>query len=164
MWLEDRWVFARRIYGSELIQKIFMFCLNFIYGINKIQGRFFQAIQNTVVRELFDEDPKEFFANINRSTWVHFWDQKTSGYISQNTAYWISRRINIMGPTAAICGRDFELFILEEERFATCPVLVLEKSVSTCQQTLNVQSFDDDAQGNWTRNNRWSQSSASSAQ
>ena len=84
--------------------------------------------------------------NINKSTWVRFWNQETSGYISQNTAHWISKRINIMGPTAAIFGRDFELFILEEETFTTCPVDILTNSVYTCQGTLNRQSFEDEYQ------------------
>ena len=67
-----------------------------------------------------------------------------------------------MGPTAAIFGKDFELFILEEEAFTTCPVDVLAKSVSTCQGTLNRESFDDDYQGNWSRTNNWAQSYGSS--
>ena len=163
MWMEDRWIFARRIYGSELIQKIFMMCLNFIYGLNKIQGSYFHAIQNTIVRELFDRDPKDFFHGMNKSTWVRFWNQETKGYISQNTAHWMSKRINIMGPTAAIFGRDFELFILEESTFTTCPVVVLEKSLATCQGTLSEQSFDEDPNGHWSRTNRWSQSYGSSS-
>ena len=49
-----------------------------------------------------------------------------------------------MGPTAAILGRDFELFMLEEQDFATCPVEVLENSIHTCWGTLNKQAFEQE--------------------
>ena len=163
MWLEDRWVFARRIYGSAFVQKLFIQCLNFVYAVNNVQGAYFHAIQNSIVRELFDLDPKDFFMGINKPTWVRFWDQRCQGYISQNTAHYLTKRINVMGPTAAIFGKDFELFMLEEETFTTCPVDVLANSVYTCQGTLNKQSFDDDYQGDWSRTNNWAQSYGSSS-
>merc|ERR1711973_799824 len=34
VWLEDRWVLLRRIYGSEFVQKLFMQCMTYIYGLN----------------------------------------------------------------------------------------------------------------------------------
>ena len=158
MWLEDRWIFVRRIYGSTLAQKLFIQCLNFIYGLNGIRGAYFHAIQNAIVRELFDLEPKDFFAEINKDTWVHFWDQRAEGFITQNTAHYLAKRINMMGPTAAIFGKDFELFMLEEETFTTCPVEILIESIRTCRGTLNRQSFENDnrwqkaswSQSNWT--------------
>ena len=69
MWQEDRWVFLRRMYGSELVQKLFMQCLTFIYGINDIKGAYFHDIQNTIVTELFGMDQRSFFDKINKKTW-----------------------------------------------------------------------------------------------
>ena len=56
-----------------------------------------------------------------------------------------------MGPTAAIFGRDFELFMLEEQQFATCPVEILEESIHTCWGTLNKQAFEKECP--WQKTN-----------
>ena len=69
MWMEDRWVLLRRIYGSELIQKLFMQCLTFIYGCNDTKGSYFHEIQDTIVTDLFDQDQRSFFDKINKNTW-----------------------------------------------------------------------------------------------
>ena len=68
MWLEDVWVLVRRIYGSALTQKLFIQCLSFVYGVHHIRGSYFHALQNAIVRELFDQDPREFFGKINKDT------------------------------------------------------------------------------------------------
>ena len=70
MWIEDRWVLLRRVYGSELTQKLFIQCLTFIYTVNNVKGSYFHAIQDTIVRELFDQEPRDFFEKINKDTWV----------------------------------------------------------------------------------------------
>ena len=149
MWLEDRWVLVRRIYGSAFTQKLFMQCLTFIYTLHQVRGPYFHAIQNAIVRELFDQDPREFFGKINKDTWVQYWDGSYCGNVSQNTAHYLSSRINMVGPTAAIFGRNFELFMLEEYKFAMCPVEVLENSIRACSGTLNRQSFESPPNNPW---------------
>ena len=153
MWLEDRWVFARRVYGSVFIQKLFIQCLTFIYGLNGVRGSYFHSIQNAIVREIFNLDPKEFFPEMNKSTWVEFWDKSCEGYVTQNTLHFLSKRVNMMGPTAAIFGKDFELFMLEEESFTTCPLDILQDSIHTSRGTLNKQSFERDYSQTWSRHN-----------
>ena len=50
-----------------------------------------------------------------------------------------------MGPTSAIFGREFELFMIEEYQFTTCPVEKLEDSIFTSWGTLNKRAFDKEA-------------------
>ena len=156
MWLEDRWVFLRRMYGSELVQKLFMQCLTFIYGINDIKGAYFHDIQNTIVTELFGMDQRSFFDKINKKTWVQYWDNSCEGYITQTTAHYLSKKISVMGPTAAAFGRYFELFINEEYRLGACPIDKIEESISKSTGTLNKGSFE----GNWAP---WRSQSCSSS-
>ena len=153
--MEDRWVLLRRIYGSELIQKLFIQCLTFIYGCNNIKGPYFHQVQDTIVTEIFNQNPRSFFDKINKNTWVQYWDGSCSGYISQNTAHYLSSRVNVMGPTAAIFGREFELFVIEEYHLTTCPVEKLEESIETSRGTLNKQSFE--AHHEWRTQNWHSQ-------
>ena len=141
--MEDRWVFLRRMYGSELVQKLFMQCLTFIYGCNNIKGSYFHEIQNTIVTELFDEDQRSFFDKINKNTWVQYWDNSYEGYISQTAAHYLSKKISVMGPTAAIFGRDFELFINEEYRLGACPIDKIEASINGSTGALNKGSFEE---------------------
>ena len=121
-----------------------MQCLTFIYTLNSVRGPYFHAIQNAIVQEIFNLDPRDFFPEMNKSTWVRYWDKSAEGYITQNTMYYLSKRVNIMGPTAAIFGKEFELFMLEEDIFTTCPIEVLEDSIHTSRGTLNKQSFEKD--------------------
>ena len=92
--------------------------------------------------KLFDQDPREFFGQINKDTWVQYWDGSFGGNLSQNTTHYLSSRINMMGPTAAIFGRGFELFMLEEYKFTMCPTEILEESIRSCWGILNKQAFD----------------------
>ena len=151
----------RRIYGSTFTQRLFIQCLSFIYELNQVRGSYFHAIQNAIVREIFNLDPKEFFPEMSKDTWVQYWDKSAEGYVTQNTLFHLSKRVNMMGPTAAIFGKDFELFMLEEDIFTTCPMEVLEDSIHTSRGTLNKQSFEKDqsqnwSKSNWTQQTRWS--------
>ena len=151
MWMEDRWVLLRRIYGSEFIQKLFMQCLTFIYGCNDIKGSYFHEIQDTIVTDLFNQDQRSFFDKINKNTWVHYWDDSCEGNISQNTAHYLSKKISIMGPTAAIFGREFEVFINEEYRLSACPMDKIEESINGSKGTLSKNSFEEAWPQNWHR-------------
>ena len=138
-----------------------MQCLTFIYTLNSIRGPYFKQIQDIIVRDIFGLDPKEFFPEMSKDTWVEYWDKSTEGYVSQKTLYHLSQRVNMMGPTAAIFGKDFELFMLEEEVFTTCPINVLEDSINTSKGTLNRQSIKGDwsknwSKSSWTQNKSWS--------
>ena len=156
MWLEDRWVLTRRIYGSELTQKLFIQCWNWIYAQNDINGNYFHQLQDAIVSQLFNQDPRSFFKTMKESTWIEYWDNTCGGFISQNTAHALSKKINILGPIAAIFGRDFELFIVTEYRLCTCPVEKLEESIQNTSGTLSKESLDQTPTGTSNWGQRWS--------
>ena len=62
-----------------------------------------------------------------------------------------------MGPTAAVFGRDFELFMNDEDRLGACPIDRIEESISRSMGTLNKSSFE----GSWESWNGQSYSSSS---
>ena len=141
-WLEDRWVLTRRIYGSELTQKLFMQCWNWIFACNKIQGNLFHEIQDEIVSRLFNQDPKTFFKQMNKNTWIKYWDETCEGYITQNTMHNLAKKINILGPIAAIFGRDFELYIASEHQLTMCPIDKVDESIEKTMGTLDKGSFE----------------------
>ena len=142
MWLEDRWVLLRRIYGSELVQKLFMHCLTFIYGCNDVKGQYFHEVQDVIVSQLFRQNPWYYFDDVKKDTWIHYWDGSCQGAISSVTAHTLVKQINISGPTAGVFGRNFELFLSEEYHIATCPVETIERSVNGQNGTLTKRSFE----------------------
>ena len=141
MWLEDRWVLLRRIYGSELVQKIFMRCVNFVYKCNGVKGRYLEALQETIVSQLFRQNPRYYFNDEKKSPWVHYWDDSCQGEVSIFTIHSLVKQIGILGPIAAVFGRDFELYS-EEFRITTCLVETIEKSVNSRNGTLSKKSFE----------------------
>ena len=138
MWLEDRWVFARRVLGTEFVQKLFIMCLTFIYTVNDIKGDYFHDVGDAIVTGVFNDIPHEFFKKRDQAIWVSFLD--ASGYLSQDQAYQLSRKISMIGPTAALFGQEFELYMLDEENFTTCPVDIftgcpLEQQLTKCEKS-----------------------------
>ena len=88
------------------------------------------------------QDPTIFFKAMKDDTWIDYWDNMCGGFISQNTIHALSKKVGILGPTAAIFGRDFELFIVSEWRLCTCPVEKLEESIRNTSGTLSKECLD----------------------
>ena len=83
-----------------------------------------------------------------------FWDGSRKGYITQKTVYELSKKVNILGPIAAIFGRDLELRIAtEREQFYSIPVSIIEASINSHNGTLRKHHFEDNpTEGSaWTR-------------
>ena len=79
-------------------------------------------------------------------------------------------RISILGPIAAVFGRAFEVFIVEEYTLTTCLVKQIHDSIDGSKGTLNMWSFEGIADyykkygpGWTTRESNWQDQSYSSS-
>ena len=155
MWLEDRWVFIRRMYGDEFTQKLFMRCLTWNLGCNDIKDGALKERQDAVVIFLFREDPRGWFRKYPLDTYMEFWDGSCQGYVNQNMMFKLSKKVNILGPIAAIFGRDVELHISTHAGwFGSCiPVSTIERPIDSHFGTLCKEHFEDKPGGvsTWTR-------------
>ena len=120
-----------------------MQCMNWNYQCNDIAGDELQSRQDAIVRFIFHDEPREWFKTFNKSTYMTFWDGSTKGYVSQRTMWQLSKKVNILGPIAAIFGRDLELEIATAEQFQTIPVSTIEQSIETHNGTLRKEHFED---------------------
>ena len=83
-WIEDRWMFIRRMAGDELCQKLFYKVRAFVWLANDItKGDDIQKHQDAVITDIFGyEDKKEFLRNERKPTEVSTWDGKDRALIS----------------------------------------------------------------------------------
>ena len=139
MWLEDRWIFVRRMCGDEFTQKLFMRCITWTLMNNDIKGQALQVRQDAVVGHLFRDDPKTWFRRYTQDTWMTRWDAQCQGYVSQRTLQEISKKVNILGPIAGVFGRDLEMELTTQQgRSDVIPSRVIEYSIANRNRTLKM--------------------------
>ena len=102
-WIEDRWIFVRRMVGDELCQKAFYRVCTFVWIANGIQrGQEVQQYQNALIEDVFGyNDRKEFVNRNNLPTEVETFNGEYSGYITEDFLKKLVTRIMIVGPFAA---------------------------------------------------------------
>ena len=148
MWLEYRWVFVRRFYGSEFAQKLFIMVWNWIYALNDIRGTTYYELQDEFVRYVFGMEPIYWFRTFRASTSVIYWDNSLQGVVSYDTLQALSKMVGIFGPTAAVFGREFEDFLINEQEAVTISIERMEQSIRNSSGALSKAMIDSvDAQG-----------------
>ena len=93
---------------------------------------------------------------MKEDTWILYWDDTVGGFISHDVLHALSKKVGILGPTAAIFGRDFEYFLASEKRLVWSPVEKLEQSIQNTKGTLNRDKINPT--GNSFRRPRWNYS------
>ena len=76
VWIEDRWIFIRRMAGDTFCQKLFYKVCTFIWINNGIQlGAQLQAYQDALIEDVFQyKNKKSFVINEKEPTEVSTWD------------------------------------------------------------------------------------------
>ena len=161
MWLEDRWTLVRRMYGDECTQKLFMRCFTWNLTNNDIKEFLLRSRQDCLVTHVFGQYPPDWFKKYSQDTWIEFWDGSCQGYISQTTLYHLSKKVNILGPIAAVFGRDLEYKICTHEGYYDdcIPAEAIQQSIENHNGTLSKDSFENTS----TWDNSWTRSSGQSS-
>ena len=89
-------------------QKFFMRCYTWNLTCNGIKDQALKERQDAVVEHLFKQSPQSWFKEYAYDTYMEYWDGSKKGYILQNTTFRISKKANILGPLAAVFGRQLE--------------------------------------------------------
>ena len=69
------------------------------------------------------------FRTFRASTSVIYWDNSLQGVVSYDTLQALSKMVGILGPTAAIFGREFEDFLINEQEAVTILKERMEQSI-----------------------------------
>ena len=109
LWVEDRWLFVRRVFGDEFIGRIFYRFCDWIWKKNyDMDKRAVEYHRNRCVEKIFRQDKTTYHANYSKPVWAHTWDNRKSGYVTEYTLHRLQERVGLLGPVAGIMGRLME--------------------------------------------------------
>ena len=86
---------------------------------------------------------------MKEDTWIAYWDDMKTEFISHDILHALSKKVGILGPTAAIFGREFEHFLTTEQKIVTFPEERLERSIQNTTGTLRRDQVTPSGTLNW---------------
>ena len=121
---------------------------NWIYAQNDIRGNDYYKLQDAFVSYMFGSEPILWFRTFKADTWVLYWDGSHRGFVDYDTLIALSKMVGIFGPTAAIFGRGFEDFLINDPDAVTISKERMEQSIRNSTGALTKEMIDPvDAQG-----------------
>ena len=153
MWQEPRWIFLRRMFGDEFVQKLFMRCIQWTLVCNDIIKEPLYERQDAIVIHLFKENPKVRFAKYKDDTYMSTWDGRCWGDVSKARIQDLAKRVNIFGPIAGIFGRDLEHDLVTNHRTEKIPHMQIESSIDNHPGSLHRDDFKEEPKSSWSTMN-----------
>ena len=103
----------------------------FIWCANGIEtGPEIRNYQDALIEEVFGYgDKTEFIKGEKRATEVSTWDGRYRGYMSHEHLQTMAKWVCIIGPFAAMYGRDIEQYLMRPERNLFIPEWDFNNSV-----------------------------------
>ena len=96
------------------MSKLFYKVCALVWTTNDItMGENIQKHQDAVITEVFGYKEKDFLRNERKPTEVTTWDGKDRALVSHAYLEHMAREIGILGPLAAVYGRDIEQLLME---------------------------------------------------
>jgi len=108
IWVEDRWVFVRRMFGDELISKIFYRVISWIWTSSDLDTYAKQQLQNELLWEMFRQRGTHFCRDYQSRVAVTSWDNRNQGYVTYNRIHQLAQNVALFGPVGGILGRHVE--------------------------------------------------------
>ena len=108
IWVEDRWVFVRRMFGDELVSKIFYRVISWVWTQSDMNSYAKQQLQDNMLWEMFRQQGSKFSRDYQSRVAVTSWDNKKQGYITFNRIHQIAQNVALLGPLAGMMGRHVE--------------------------------------------------------
>ena len=113
VWIEDRWLFCRRMVGDDVCQILFYHLATFVWKQYEIFGDQLNYYQKTLITKLFGiHDVAKFHWRKNNPLEVPTWDGKTRVWMSKEQLVAVHREACIFGPMAAQFGRELQQFLM----------------------------------------------------
>ena len=99
-----------------------------------------------------------WFRSIKEDTWVVYWDNSHGGYVSHDVLHVLGKMVGILGPTAAIFGREFEDYLINRNGSVTISKERFEQSIRNSSVALWKEMIDPvgtrSQQGSYTGQNQ----------
>ena len=143
VWIEDMWIFGRRMVGDEFCQKVFYFMCTWIWLTNDVEkGDVIRSYQGACIKNVFlYSNPKLFVRGEKESTKIESWDGRDHGFYSYDMLKKLGSQIGILGPLAAMFGRDIEQEIMFSTRGTYLLERLFRKSVESAYLLIKTANF-----------------------
>ena len=86
---------------------------------------------------MFGSEPILWFRTFKADTWVLYWDNSHRGFVDYDTMVALSKKVGILGPTAAVFGREFEDFLINDPEARMISKERMEQSIRNSSGALS---------------------------
>ena len=113
VWIEDRWLFCRRMVGDDVCQVLFYHLATFIWKQYEIYDESLNWYQTTLITKVFGiQNVADFYWRKNNPQHVPTWDGKTRILMDKDQLVSVHKEACIFGPMAALFGRELQQFLM----------------------------------------------------
>ena len=112
VWIDDVWMFCRRMVGDYVCQILFFYLATFIWKQYGIYGDQLRYHQKVLITKLFYGDPERFYERILNPLDVPTWDNQKRIWMYEQDIIAIHKEACLFGPIAALFGREVQQFLL----------------------------------------------------
>ena len=141
VWIEDRWVLSRRLAGDTFCQLIFYYVSEFIWKKNDLPPKQRHNRQEAMLKTLFEIEDTEAWRNEytkeDSIVPVINWKGDTIVYATRAIINKMVGETCLLGPVAAMYGREFQQFLIEKGDRTTIRVAQMQKSVDSGRASLS---------------------------
>ena len=143
-WVEDRWMLCRRISGDKLCRVLFYHLCTFIWEKNRVRmDESVSECQKVLVESIFKAgDIREFHKLLDQPVQVITWDQKVRVWMSTAQIHGMFLEACIIGPLAAMFGREFQQYLLTNKNADKIPVTEMVYSVNSGRSSLSDKKIE----------------------
>ena len=147
IWQEDAWTFIRRMYGDDLVQKLFYQFMTTTWILLDIdKGKELRTYQDALIHNVFGHRGIESFVkNQKTDTSVTTFDGYYTGFLAYKDLEQLGKQICVQGPIAGIFGRQLEQWLIADrhvdEEYISAKLIV--KSINDANVALKRNWLSD---------------------
>ena len=140
-WVEDRWILVRRFAGDQFCQVIFYYVSTFVWKKNDLTSKQTYNRQEALLKEVFQiedtESWREEHLRQDSTIPVITWKGDAIVHLTRTLINKIVSETCLLGPVAAMYGREFQQFLLVKGDRATIPVAEMQHSIDSGRASLS---------------------------
>ena len=141
LWIQDRWTFCRRMLGDTFCHKVFFIVCTFIWMANGIENKLW-AHQDALIEGVFGyRGKRDFLATLKKPTDVWTFNGKYFGKISDEHLQNLWKQVGIIGPIAAMLGRDIEQEFIKGTCWYSVKESLFQQSIDNSKTAIGIQHF-----------------------
>ena len=153
-WIEDRWMLVRRMAGDYFCQVLFYHVCTFIWKKNDLTDEEVHVRQDSLLKSVFHiKELEQYKAGLRNPIRTKTWKGRTV-YLNKKLMSELVSETCLLGPVAAMYGREFQQFLITRQGETKIAVEEVEYSVNCGRASLSQRKVDELLQTD-TQNHTW---------